>query len=57
MIGFFSMRYQEMKGHWPLMKPKQRSEADTQSNRSESESSAIEHDKTGVREKTAEVVA
>ncbi|KAB5583664.1 iron permease FTR1 family protein [Coniochaeta sp. 2T2.1] len=57
MVGFFSMRYQEVKGHWPLMKPKKRVEADRQSNRSESETSAVEGGKTAVTEKSAEIAA
>ena len=55
MIGFFSMRYQEVKGHWPLMKPKKRHDADTQSNQSESEITAVEGGKIAVTEKSAEV--
>jgi high-affinity iron transporter len=55
MIGFFSMRYQEVKGHWPLMKAKNRPEADTLSHQSESEISAVEGGKTVVTEKSAEI--
>ena len=55
MLGFFSMRYQEVKGHWPLMRPKSKVEADR---RSDSEASAVEGGaKTGVTEKSAEVAA
>jgi high-affinity iron transporter len=53
MIGFFSMRYQEVKGHWPLMKAKASVDTDTQS---ESESSAVDGGKTRVTEKSAEVI-
>lgn len=54
MLGFISMRYQEVNGHWPLMKAKGRVEADS---RSDSESSAVEGGKTGATERTAEVAA
>lgn len=55
MLGFFAMRYQEVKGHWPLMKPKSKPDADSLSHHSESEVSAVEGGKTGVTEKSAEV--
>jgi high-affinity iron transporter len=54
MLGFFSMRYQEVKDHRPLMKAKNRVETDT---RSKIESSAVEGGKTGVTEKSTEVAA
>lgn len=57
MLGFLTMRFQEVKGHWPLMKAKNRPEADALSHRSESDSSAVEAGKTGVTEKSAEVAA
>lgn len=58
MAGFASMRYQEVKGHWPLMKPKSKPQ-DTLSHdhRSESGLSAAEggNGKIAATEKSAEV--
>lgn len=55
MSGFAAMRYQEVKGHWPLMKPKAVAEPDTSSHRSDSEASAAEASKTVATEKSTEI--
>lgn len=57
MIGFISMRYQEVKGHWPLMKPKMVVEPDSQGHLSESESSAVEANKPTSAEKVVQAHA
>jgi high-affinity iron transporter len=56
-ISFFSMRYQEVNGHWPLLKPKKTIEQDAHSTRSESESSNADAGKAVVTEKSTEVAA
>lgn len=56
MAGFFTMRYQEVHGHWPLMKPKAVAPADASSQRSESEvPAAVAADKAVVTEKAVEI--
>jgi high-affinity iron transporter len=57
--GFLAMRYQEVNGHWPLMKPKAVAEPDASSQRSESdlEASAAEASKTVATEKSTEIPA
>lgn len=50
------MRYQEVHGHWPLMKPKAVAESDASSQRSEDEGSpTVVASKAVVTEKAVEV--
>ncbi|KAK3944541.1 putative iron transferase [Diplogelasinospora grovesii] len=66
-LGFFAMRYKELKGHWPLMKKSKKtlaaeaeasaSEQDSRSHESGSNSLAMSESKTVARKKTTEVVA
>jgi hypothetical protein len=58
MAGFVTMRYQEVHGHWPLMKPKSVAQTDAISQRSESEgSAAVVASKAVATEKAVEIDA